>query len=169
MAHCPFLKESAWYGNRCLAIGDKEGVPVEDRYSDYCGIHFLSKEYKDCPLYKNATMKKDNSSSSGCYLTSACMSTKGIEFTDDCLELTTLRNFRDSYVKENYPEDIDTYYKIAPLIVKKIKTLENQKQIFNKMYNDLVLCCCKLIEQNKLNEAYNKYKNYSLDLYKEYL
>ncbi|WP_051652343.1 hypothetical protein [Clostridium algidicarnis] len=166
MAICPFLKESMWNGNKCLASGDRDGAPIQNRFANYCGVNLLSDDYKNCPLYKDATGKKD---SGGCYLTSACMSTKGIEFSDDCLELTTLRNFRDSYVKENYPEDIDTYYKIAPLIVKKIKTQKNQKQMFNKMYNDLVLSCCKLIEQDKLNEAYNKYKNYSLHLYKKYL
>ena len=94
---------------------------------------------------------------------------KGEEFLDDCDELELLRNFRDSYVKENYPQDIEKYYVIAPKIVEKVKGLKDNVDVFRKMYYELVLPCCNLIEENKLYEAYNRYKNYSLELAEKYL
>ena len=167
MAICPFFEESMWNGNKCKASGGKDGAPIQKRYADYCGANLLSSDYHKCPLYKDATGKSN--SSGGCYLTSACMSVKGEEFLDDCDELELLRNFRDSYVKENYPQDIEKYYVIAPKIVEKVKGLKDNVDVFRKMYYELVLPCCNLIEENKLNEAYNRYKNYSLELAEKYL
>lgn len=166
MELCPFLKESMWSGNKCQASGNGDGAPIQQRYANYCGVNLMSDDYHKCPLYKDATGKREEG---GCYLTSACMSEKGEKFDDNCYELTVLRNFRDSYVKENYPHDIEMYYEIAPKIVEKIRTSKNPKQEFNKIYTELVISCCKLIEENKLYEAYCKYKKYSLDLSKMYL
>lgn len=166
MGYCPFLKESMWSGNKCQASGTGDGAPIQARYSNYCGNRLLSDDYHDCPLYRNAT---GNSNSGGCYLTSACMNAKGEKFSDDCYELELLRNFRDTYVKENYPQDIDKYYEIAPQIVKKVENLEDSVDVFEKMYQELVVPCCALIEENKFYEAYTKYKNYSLELAKTYL
>lgn len=166
MGKCPFFKESMWSGNKCQASGDGDGVPIQKRYANYCGANVLSDDYHSCPLYKDATGKRN---SGGCYLTSACMGAKGEEFSDDCYELEVLRKFRDSYVKENYPKDIEMYYEIAPLIVEKIEDLKESNDIFEKMYDELVVPCCELIEKNKLYEAYIKYKNYSLELSRKYL
>ena len=58
----------------------------EDVYYKYC----RNWDYSDCPVYKGDT-------SGGCYLTSACMYSKGLP--DDCYELETLRNFRDTWLK----------------------------------------------------------------------
>lgn len=166
MEKCPFFKESMWSGNRCQASGGGDGAPIQKRYANYCGGNVLSDDYHKCPLYKDATGKRGGD---GCYLTSACMSAKGEGFTDDCYELKVLRKFRDSYVKENYPKDIEEYYEIAPLVVEKIEGLKDSKYIFEKIYDELVAPCCELIEKNELCDAYHKYKNYSLKLAKEYL
>lgn len=58
---------------------------------------------------------------------------------------------------------------IAPKIVEKVKGLKDNVDVFQKMYYELVLPCCNLIEENKLYEAYNRYKNYSLELAEKYL
>lgn len=144
MGKCPFFKESMWSGNKCQASGDGDGAPIQKRYANYCGANVLSDDYHSCPLYKDATGKRN---SGGCYLTSACMGAKGEEFSDDCYELEVLRKFRDSYVKENYPKDIEMYYEIAPLIVEKIEDLKESNDIFEKMYDELVVPCCELIEK----------------------
>ena len=89
MAICPFLEESMWSGNKCQASGNGNGAPVQDRYFNYCGTKMFSDDYHDCPLYKDATGKRD---SGGCYLTSACMSVKGDGFQDNCYELELLRD-----------------------------------------------------------------------------
>ena len=53
-----------------------------------------------------------------CYLTTACMMHYLDNFDDNCYELRVLRWFRDNYVSK---EDIETYYKVAPIIVEGIE------------------------------------------------
>ena len=79
-------------------------------------------------------------------------------------ELTLLRKFRGTYVKEYHPHAVDEYYDIALKIVDNINSLENSKQIYSTIYNELVDFCCKLIESNKLESAYKHYKDYSIKL-----
>lgn len=164
MADCPFFKYS-WGYKYCLAIGGSKKVEPHKSFRGYCEDGFFASEHKKCPLYKNATKEKDSS----CYLTTACMVAKEEQFKDDCYELEVLRNFRDTYVKENYSEDIQFYYDIAPRIVAKIGNLQESQEIFARIYDELVLPCCKLIENKQLQEAYTKYKEYSLDLSEKYL
>ena len=164
MKNCPFFKESIAFGNTCSARGKEEYVSSE--YIQYCGFHVMSADYHKCPIYQGTN---ESSNSGGCYLTSACMSAKGNTFLDDCEELMILRGFRDTYVKTNYPEDIENYYYIAPKIVEKIELNSESKKIFNKLYDELVIPCCELIKNHKNYEAYNKYKKYSLALYEKYV
>ena len=55
----------------------------EDVYYKYC----RNWDYSDCPVYKGDT-------SGGCYLTSACMYSKGLP--DDCYELETQKWLKSS-------------------------------------------------------------------------
>lgn len=144
-------------GYACRKTG--KGVD-EDTYYKYCRNY----DYRDCPIYKG----ENSSSSSGCFLTSACTEAKGLP--DDCCELTTLRNFRDTYLKgrENGENDIVEYYDKAPLIVAKIKKQTNSEKEFERIYNELVLPCVKHIENNSFEEAYNHYADYFNDLKKKY-
>lgn len=164
MERCPYFKESFLSGNTCSAKGREEYISTE--HIQYCGGQVLSADYHKCPIYQEVT---GANRSGGCYLTSACMSKQGDLFEDDCQELTILRKFRDTYVKDNYPKDIDTYYSIAPKIVEKIEKLPDCNEIFNRIYDELVRPCCELILNNKKYEAYENYKNYSLTLYKKYV
>lgn len=57
----------------------------------------------------------------GCFLTTACVGFVGLD--DDCFELRALRTFRDN-ILAHMPggrRDIETYYRVAPLIVEKIQ------------------------------------------------
>lgn len=166
---CPYLKETFW-NNFCIAI-DEEGSKVHPRYEKYCGDGlsggFFGEKYEDCPLYKDAQSKATKDS--GCYLTSACMSAQGINFYDDCKELTILRTFRDTYLKDKHPDKIKEYYNIAPQIVTEINKEPDNRTIFKNMYEHLVSPCCDLIEKGLLEEAYNKYKEYTYKLYNKYI
>lgn len=96
----------------------------EDVYYKYC----RNWDYSDCPVYKGDT-------SGGCYLTSACMYSKGLP--DDCYELETLRNFRDTWLKnsEEGREIIKEYYEVAPKIVSAINETKESKKFMT--------CCMK--------------------------
>ena len=129
-----------------------------DVYYKYCRNY----DYDDCPIYKGDT------GSGGCYLTSACVEAKGLP--DDCMELTTLRNFRDNWLK-NQPgglAEVAEYYATAPKIVEKINALPNAKEIWGELYENLVLPCVKLIRTGKMEGAHEIYRNVARELKSEY-
>lgn len=100
-----------------------------------------------------------------CFLTTVCV--KHLGKSDDCIELKTLRDFRDSYIKnsENGTNLIEMYYAIGPKIVRAIKSSENKKVILQNMYADLVKPSLTLIKSNKLAEAKQYYVDYTLGVY----
>lgn len=137
-------------------------------YKGYCTTY---RQYVDpdsmergCTRYEEGT----GSSSGGCYLTSACVQTKNLP--DDCYELTTLRNFRDTYLsaREHGSEEIKHYYNTAPTIVEKINKRSDADEIWEDLYENLVKKCVLLIEKEKLDEAYTAYKTKCLDLENKY-
>lgn len=149
------------YGYCCLLKRESTGNSSidEDTVDRYCwGYH-----YDDCPRYKG---KKN---SGGCFLSSACVEAKGLP--DDCYELTVLRNFRDSYLSsiEGGKAEIRAYYDTAPAIVDSIKKMPNSQNIFEKIYQELVLPCVNLIEEGKNQDAHNLYSSYTCLLKKQYL
>lgn len=107
-------------------------------------------------------------SSGGCFLTTACMHHMGQDFEDDCEELSVLRTFRDTFVKDNHPEAINYYYEVAPEIVKVIEEKENSNEIFKKIHSELVLPCVKYINGKCFQSAYQLYRDYTLSLEIEY-
>lgn len=153
---CPFLEEHTFGKDYCNEMKDW----VENQYSfKYCRD---SSRYEECPKYKN------NVSGGGCFLTSAC--TEARNLPDDCRELTTLRHFRDTYLKarENGESDIAEYYAKAPLIVAKIKEQENSKAVFESFYTELVEPCIKYINANEPEAAYRHYADYFKMLKEKY-
>lgn len=94
---------------------------------------------------------------SHCIIATACCEAKGL--SDDCSELNTLRIFRDEYVR-NLPEGsqlIREYYKIAPLIVARINSTGNPKEIYLSLYERLVSKSLQLIYSGKNDEAFKNY------------
>ena len=148
---CPFYWWNYHYACK------KSGKDVnEDTYDRYCKNY----SYSDCPIYKG-------NDTSGCFLTSACVEAKGLP--DDCYELTTLRKFRDEYLakQECGACEIAHYYHVAPGIVERIKAGENAIAVFEKIYEELVVPCVKLIEDGQLEKAHEKYRGYVRKMEKE--
>lgn len=119
--------------------------------------------YNDRRIAYNMT---ESSLGSGCFITTACIESRGLPV--DCYELETLRKFRDNWVSkhENGPAEIGIYYEIAPKIVEKLDCLPNSKEIYEKIYQEVVLKCVRFIEEGKEEDAYLLYKNASFDLKK---
>lgn len=149
-------------GYSCALKREKEGNSSID--SDIVYRYCWGYHYEECPRYK-----AEQSSGGGCFLTSACVEAKGL--SDDCYELTTLRQFRDGYManQECGKCEIAHYYNVAPAIVEKIKCSENAKAIFDKIYEELVLPCVKLIEEGQLAQAHKKYRDYVVMLENTYV
>ena len=106
-----------------------------------------------------------NSGSGGCYLTSACMKHMQDNFDDNCEELTILRWFRDKFVSK---DDIEHYYKTAPIIVEAIDDVEENDNIYNYIYDNIVNACVVAIKNGDYDFAYNRYKNSILALEEQF-
>jgi hypothetical protein len=124
---------------------------VYDHYES-CTTHFISK----------------TDSGGGCYITTACVSAMGKK--DDCYELQTLRQFRDTYLR-SIPEgiaDIMDYYSTAPIIVDFILQSDTREEVLRRIYHELVSGSIELIRQGKLKEAHEFYRSYVNGLKKEF-
>lgn len=147
-------------GDYCMK---KRDYINSDLYSTYCKWSY---EYPRCPIYKD---EYSSSSSGGCYLTSACVNAKNLP--DNCDELTTLRDFRDNWLKAQPCGacEVADYYEFAPKIVDAINALPNAQQIWEALYNELILPCVEMIKGGKMEEAHKAYRSAALKLKSEYV
>lgn len=161
-----YHNDGGWwgYGYTCL-LKQAEG---KDRKVDDDWVHKFcwGYHYSECPFYQ-----AKHGAPSGCYLTSACTEARGLP--DDCTELTTLRAFRDNYVRNqpNGENDIKHYYDAAPKIVQSIHALDCSEAlpILDEIYTNLVQPCLLLIEHEHSEAAYLLYKQYALQLEARFL
>lgn len=160
---CEFYYYDRDYCCRLLKNSDRDYVVNSDWVRRYCWGY----NYSECPYYKN---KSDMSSSSGgCYLTSACVQSKGL--TDDCSELRILRMFRDEYVRHTPMgnREIEHYYQVAPQIVDIINRRSDASEIWDRIYNELIYPCVKYIEAGQYSTALDMYRAYSMQLENKYI
>ena len=103
------------------------------------------------------------SSSSGCFLTSACVDYMGK--ADDCEELTALRAFRDSYMTsfEAGKALVEEYYRIAPAIVEKINQSNKKAEYYAYIYEEISLCLV-LIKENQNELVLERYQKMVINL-----
>lgn len=108
-------------------------------------------------------------STGGCFLTSACMQRLKEDFDDDCEELSILREFRDTFVQQHYPESVNYYYEVAPKIVKAMEERADSTKLFDDLYENLVAPCVQAVRQGNYLSAYSHYRSYTLALEKVYI
>ena len=103
-----------------------------------------------------------------CFLTTACVTTLGKP--DNCIELTTLRNFRDNVLMNMHEgkELIEEYYSIAPSIVENINKAEGKSEIYLNIYNEMILPVMENIEHENYTRAVDIYRNYTFALKTKY-
>jgi len=113
-----------------------------------------SYSYSDCPVYSN---ERTSSSGSGCFLTSACVKSKGLP--DDCYELTRLRWFRDNILAktDDGKANIKQYYDIAPQIVESIDSSCQSCTEYDDIYTTWILPCVTLIDSGEYQKAADEY------------
>lgn len=110
--------------------------------------------------------KSDKSSTDiSCFLTTACMKHFNHDFDDNCEELKILRWFRDYFVSK---EDIEYYYKTAPIIVETIDRIENNDLVYNYIYENVVIPCVSAIKKGDYKFAYHRYKSSVLILEEQF-
>lgn len=104
-----------------------------------------------------------------CFLTSATVFHKG--FSDDCKELTILRNLREKVMKPNpnYSSLISEYGIIAPKMLLNINAAANKDEILESIYENLILPSVSFVESGKNIKAIEHYTDFVYQMKKLYL
>ena len=154
MSWCDFHEQRGWARDYCLKKDDYVDSETSKEYCRYDG--------KGCPI------KENRSSSGGCYLTTACVEHRGLP--DDCMELTTLRGFRDGYMSgfDQGKKDIEKYYRTAPEIVERINKSTDASEVYEKLYSDVIVPCVHLIQEGNNEGAHEMYRSMVKDLEERY-
>ncbi len=113
----------------------------------------------------NADKTEKSSTDVNCYLTTACIRHMNRNFDDNCEELMILRWFRDKFVSKN---DIDHYYKVAPIVVDAINDIDSNNKIYDYIYNQVIKFCVEEIKKGNYDIAYSRYKNSVLILEEQF-
>jgi 3'-phosphoadenosine 5'-phosphosulfate sulfotransferase (PAPS reductase)/FAD synthetase len=166
---CPYY---AWRDDYyCTKNRDFVG---DSMYWQYCRAY----NYEECPSYRDGDYSEerpldrdgdDGDYSSGCFLTTACVRAKNLP--DNCEELTTLRDFRDTWLTQqpNGTSIIEEYYKIAPKIVASINKTATAEKTWTELYEKLVAPCVEMIKNDRKQEAFRLYESVTQELRNTYL
>ena len=111
-----------------------------------------------CRGFVEGERNYSGSSSSGCFLTTACVEHRGLP--DDCRELMVLRAFRDDWLakQEGGLEEIRAYYHLAPAVVERIKARSDAGEVLEEIYQRYILPCVAHVEAGEMKETYALYK-----------
>ena len=137
----------------------EEGLCTE--ITDWKGDYKVVSATASCNLFTQGIVhhsaKEAGYTGGGCFITTACVNYYGC--SDDCYELTTLRNFRDSYLAstEEGSAMIQEYYSIAPSIVDKLNSSSNKKEHYEYIYKEIQECV-RAIENKEYTHTVNTYK-----------
>jgi hypothetical protein len=126
----------------------------------------------DTSIKKNATAsitflsgEKVDLADRGCFLTTACTLVRGL--SDDCMELQTLRDFRDGYMRIQCREGaalVRQYYAEAPRVVAAIDALDCRRDVYDWMYRDLVLPSVRMVHNGMPAKALDHYGSFFSNL-----
>jgi len=102
---------------------------------------------------------------SSCYISTALVEHLGL--SDDCEQLATLRQFRDTYILQSGVkqrlEELDQYYFAASLLVSWIQQRNDCDRIWTKVEKSINLSL-KAISEERYDDAYRIYRESVLNL-----
>lgn len=104
-----------------------------------------------------------------CYITTAVC--RSLDRPDNCYELNTLRDYRDSYLlaTKDGREMVEEYYNIAPTIVKRIDRREDSDRIYKDIWNTYLSPCISMIENGENEKCGELYSSMVRKLEAQYL
>jgi hypothetical protein len=103
-----------------------------------------------------ATSRAQIKANSGmCFITTAACDVVGVP--DDGYALTTLRTWRDTWLKHNAPDEIARYCAEAPGIVSGINARPDAATVYTLVWHDYILPAISCIERGQHRAAYAIY------------
>ena len=117
--------------------------------------------------YEN--IKKGFRRSVFCYITTAVCRSLGRP--DDCYELNTLRDYRDSYLlsTDEGREIVQEYYNIAPTILRRIDKKAEADEIYENIWKTYLSPCITMIENGENEKCRDVYSSMVRKLEARYL
>lgn len=150
-----------------------EGLVDAEMFGDLIGVGKRWETFEQYAKDQRASghtglYEKPKADNNKCFLTSACVFARGL--ADDCDELTTLREFRDSYIMNlpGGPELVQEYYEVAPGIVDRIREDKDAKRILDSLYEGLVTPSVTLIRNGEYKRALEHYRAWVARLMNEF-
>ena len=116
-----------------------------------------SSSYSSSSAHSSSSRRSSGNSGSFCFITTAVCDYFGK--LDDCKELTILRNYRDTWLR-NQPdgqEVIAEYYNKAPLLVSLLKASEHYEDYCELLWTRYIQPCLRLIENGAYEECKKLY------------
>jgi hypothetical protein len=103
-----------------------------------------------------------------CYITTAVCETR--QMSDNCYELTAMRNFRDTYMQQTKERQgrVEEYYSTAPAIVAMINMQQGCEEKYRSIWEKYLRPCIIDIEKNRLKQCEKRYTRMVRKLKKEY-
>ena len=157
-------------GVRIETHTDKRGIDHisfydNDPEDDHSSIHINYNSETGEGKIVDTTSGTKETTSVKCYLTTACMKHLRETFDDNCYELTMLRWFRDNFVSK---EDKEHYYITAPIIVEALDNIPDNDDIYEHIYQSVIIKCIEDIKAMNYESAYSRYKNMVLTLEEQF-
>ena len=121
-------------------------------YCSYDDMWICSTHVESGPRCPRCRRKLASRTSSGCFLTTACVEHAGLP--DDCPELKAMRALRDGHLR-HLPRGkamIDEYYRIAPIIVARLRLCPEREEILDMLLAK-IRRATRLMERDRHNEA----------------
>ena len=110
-------------------------------------------------------IRRDVGDKKHCFLSSSCISAQGLD--DNCLELTTLRDFRREYLVGNERGEtiLEEYHRVSSQILHWIENQDNPQVWYDDLYYRLVKKTIKFIDNDDVEGAIIYYQQ----IVREYL
>ncbi len=104
-----------------------------------------------------------------CYITTATCEMLGLP--DDCIELTTLRFFRDEILlaSPDGKRDVEEYYRTADVIVERIDTQIDAHLVYQEIYRKSIRPAVQAVQMQEYDKAYTIYRGLVEELKDRYL
>lgn len=156
-----FISNGLTIPNRCKSC--RESNKIKGYSNSYNNNSSSSKNIStnsNSSANKNTSTSASKKTSSGgslCFITTAIC--EYFNKDNNCYELTTLRRFRDNWLRNEYDgiDLINEYYEIAPKLVEKLNSLTDKDDIYNKLWIEYISICLEFIEEKKYQECKKKY------------
>jgi hypothetical protein len=135
----------------------RSSVDMDSVYANSDKAEGLNTPLISFKMKKKPQPQPSSQNSCCCFLTTACTAARGL--AEDCHELTTLRAFRDGWLRSLPDGDtlVERYYEVAPQIVEWIQAQPDAADIWDGMYDHVVRPTVALIEAGENRAACELY------------